>query len=125
MSAAAAPPPRLLAPRCLPGFALAAGADPCALCLPASLFALAPSLYSPPAAATCPGRGHRPPPSPSAGPPFPPPADGFGAEGRGAEVPPNSVLEVELTLLGWHKLEKVTGGLLFVFLCVFLSLVFV
>ena len=38
------------------------------------------------------------------------PADGFGAEGRGAEVPPNATLEIELTLLGWHKVEKVTGG---------------
>lgn len=39
----------------------------------------------------------------------PPCADGFGAEGRGAEVPPGATLEIDLTLLGWHKVENVTG----------------
>ena len=39
-----------------------------------------------------------------------PPADGFGGEGRGAEVPPGATLEIDLTLLGWHKMEKITGA---------------
>lgn len=39
----------------------------------------------------------------------PPCADGFGEEGRGAEVPPGATLEIDLTLLGWHKVENVTG----------------
>ncbi|PRW33606.1 peptidyl-prolyl cis-trans isomerase FKBP62-like isoform A [Chlorella sorokiniana] len=36
------------------------------------------------------------------------PEYGFGAEGRGAEVPPNATLEIDITLLGWNKVEKVT-----------------
>lgn len=35
--------------------------------------------------------------------------DGFGAEGRGSEVPPNATLEIDMALLGWKKVEKVTS----------------
>lgn len=35
-------------------------------------------------------------------------ADGFGEEGRGSEVPPGASLEIELELLGWKRVEKVT-----------------
>ena len=38
-------------------------------------------------------------------------ADGFGSEGLGTDVPPGATLEVELTLLSWKKVEKVTGEL--------------
>ncbi|KAL4420120.1 hypothetical protein ABPG77_000291 [Micractinium sp. CCAP 211/92] len=36
------------------------------------------------------------------------PEYGFGAEGRGSEVPPNATLEIDMALLGWKKVEKVT-----------------
>ncbi|KAL4857094.1 Peptidyl-prolyl cis-trans isomerase [Chlorella vulgaris] len=36
------------------------------------------------------------------------PQYGFGEAGRGEEVPPGAALEIELTLLGWKKVEKVT-----------------
>ncbi|PSC75187.1 peptidyl-prolyl cis-trans isomerase FKBP62-like [Micractinium conductrix] len=32
----------------------------------------------------------------------------FGDEGRGSEVPPGAALEIDMTLLGWKKVEKVT-----------------
>ncbi|KAL4419972.1 hypothetical protein ABPG75_007070 [Micractinium tetrahymenae] len=42
------------------------------------------------------------------------PEYGFGAAGRGSEVPPNATLEIDLALLGWNKVEKVTmdGGVM-------------
>jgi hypothetical protein len=35
-------------------------------------------------------------------------ADGFGEQGRAGEVPPGASLEIELELLGWKRVEKVT-----------------
>ena len=35
---------------------------------------------------------------------------GFGDGGRGPEVPGGATLELYLTLLTWHRVEKVTGG---------------
>lgn len=35
------------------------------------------------------------------------PSYGFGEEGRGAEVPPNARLDMELALLGYSRVEKV------------------
>lgn len=42
------------------------------------------------------------------------PEYGFGAEGRGSEVPPNATLEIDMALLSWKKVEKVTmdGGVM-------------
>lgn len=42
-------------------------------------------------------------------------ADGFGAEGRGSEVPPNATLEIDMALLSWKKVEKVTSECPFCF----------
>lgn len=38
------------------------------------------------------------------------PEYGFGSEGRGAEVPADATLELEVTLLSWNKVEKVANS---------------
>lgn len=42
-------------------------------------------------------------------------ADGFGAEGRAPDVPPNATLEIEMTLLSWKKVEKASHTTQFVY----------
>lgn len=72
-----------------------------------------PEPLTPPKPACCSTR-HLPPAALAPSPPLHT-TDGFGAEGRAPDVPPNSTLEIELTLLSWKKVEKVSHTTQFVY----------